>query len=204
MIKSLLIGLTGGIGSGKSTVSRIFSSMGIPVYDADARAKYLMNYNDQICAQIIELIGPESYQRGVLNSTLIADRSFGNPEVLSKINRIVHPAVGHDFSDWVAVQGAHPILLKESALLFETSVYKQLDQTILVVAPKALRMARVLKRDPQRMPAEIESIMARQLPDAEKLAMTKFVIQNDEVEPVVPQVIKLCAEIKLKIDHLMI
>ena len=99
MIKSLLIGLTGGIGSGKSTVSRIFSSMGIPVYDADARAKYLMNYNDQICAQIIELIGPESYQRGVLNSTLIADRSFGNPEVLSKINRIVHPAVGHDFSD---------------------------------------------------------------------------------------------------------
>ncbi len=187
----LLIGITGGIGSGKSLISRIFNTLGVPVYDTDARAKWLMANDPNIKSQLIKLFGSESFIEEELNRTFIARKSFGNKKVLSRLNTIVHPKVGTDFTKWVAMHQKCPLLLKESALIFETSSNADLDQVILVLSPSRLRIERVLARDLYRSREDIEAIILRQKSAAETSLLAQYIVNNDEKDLLLPQVLSI-------------
>ena len=187
----LLIGITGGIGSGKSLISSIFNKLGLPVYDADTRAKWLMAHDPNIKSQLIELLGSESYTEQGLNRSFIARKSFNNEKILTRLNAMVHPEVGADFTRWVALHDSSPVLLKESALIFETSSHTELDQIILVLSPSALRIKRVLARDLHRDKKDIEAIISRQFPAAETSLLAHFIIKNDEKNLLLPQVLSI-------------
>ena len=187
----LLIGITGGIGSGKSLISRIFNTLGVPVYDTDARAKWLMANDPSIKSQLIELLGSESFIEEKLNRTFIARKSFGNEKILSRLNTIVHPQVGTDFSKWVTMHQKSPVLLKESALIFETSSYADLDQVILVLSPSELRIKRVLARDLYRSREDIEAIISHQKSVAETSLLAQFIVYNNEKDLLLPQVMSI-------------
>ena len=187
----LLIGITGGVGSGKSLISRIFNTLGVPVYDTDARAKWLMANDPNIKSQLIELLGSESFIKGKLNRSFIARKSFGNEKILARLNRIVHPEVSSDFTKWVALHQKSPLLLKESALIFETSSYSDLDQVILVLSPSKLRIKRVLARDLYRSREDIEAIISHQKSAAETSLLAQFIVNNDEKDLLIPQVLSI-------------
>lgn len=191
----LKIGITGGIGSGKTTVSRVFSVMGIPVYYADDRAKWLMENKTEVIDGISSLFGKEAYSSGKLNRPLISSKAFHNPALLEQLNAIVHPAVGKDYADWHLSQQNVPYTLKEAALLFEAGSYKELDKTILVLSPENLRIRRIIKRDPFRTQEDIKAILERQMKDEEKQKLSDFYILNDEAHLVIPQVIKIHGEL---------
>ncbi|GIV36424.1 MAG: dephospho-CoA kinase [Cyclobacteriaceae bacterium] len=188
----LQIGITGGIGSGKSTVCRIFSTLGIPVYDADSRAKAVMTSDVILIESIKKEFGSLSFREdGTLNTPFLADTVFGNNERLEVLNKLVHPAVARDYAEWLKTRHGYPYVIKEAALLFEAGSYRQLDETGVVIAPEALRVKRVLKRDPQRSEKQVREIMKRQLPENEALNLADFVIVNDDSQPVLPQVLAL-------------
>ena len=189
--RPLLIGITGGIGSGKSLISSMFSKLGLPVYDADTRAKWLMANGPNIKSQLIELLGPESYNEQGLNRPFIARKSFNNEKILARLNEIVHPEVGANFTRWVVLHDKSPVLLKESALIFETSSHTELDQVILVLSPSVLRIKRVLARDLHRNKKDIEAIISRQLPASETRLLAQFIINNDEKGLLLPQVLNI-------------
>jgi dephospho-CoA kinase len=196
--RPLWVGITGGLGSGKSTVCRFFQLLGIPVYSSDDRAKWLMANDLVLKSQIAETFGPESYlPDGALNRAFLANQVFSDPEKVKKINSLVHPAVGKDFKSWAESQTA-PYLLKEAALLFETGAAKELDYVINVSSPLKIRVARVLMRDPHRDEAQINHIIDQQLPDEEKNERADFVIKNTENKLIIPQVLeihnKLCGQ----------
>ena len=186
-----LIGITGGIGSGKSLISRIFNALGVPVYDTDARAKWLMANDLNIKSELIKLLGSESFIEDELNRAFIARKSFGNEKILARLNAIVHPEVGADFTKWVALHQKSPLLLKESALIFETSSYADLDQVILVLSPSKLRIKRVLARDLYRSREDIEAIISRQRSAAETSLLAQFIVNNDEKDLLLPQVLSI-------------
>lgn len=189
--KPLLVGVTGGIGSGKSIVCRIFSILGVPIYTADDRAKWLMNHDSLLKERIIATFGPESYQaNGDLNRGYLAETVFSNPEKVATLNALVHPAVRKDFTQWVSQQTA-PYLIKEAALLFETGAAKELDFVINVSSPLRVRMARVLLRDPQRTEDQVNQIINQQLPDEEKNELADFSVKNTDNKLLLPQVIAL-------------
>ncbi len=189
--KPLLVGITGGIGSGKSTVAKIFSILGIPIYFADDRAKWLMANEPTLKKNIIEVCGEESYtDSGALNRVFLAAHVFGDEEKVKLINRLVHPAVKKDFETWSAVQQS-PYVLKEAALLFETGSYQELDKVINVSAPLKLRMMRVLLRDTHRNEKQVNAIIDKQLPDEEKNSKADYVIKNTENKLIIPQVLKI-------------
>ena len=185
-----LIGLTGGIGSGKTIVADIFRTLGIPVYVSDERAKILMHADETVKNQIITLFGPKAYHEdGQLNNSWIASQVFNDRNVLLQLNAIVHPAVFLDLQQWAsqASQVAAPYLIQESAILFEADLTKRFDAIVLVVAPEAIRIQRVMQRDG----ASKEAVMARmnnQWPDAEKIVRADFVIYNDGLRALIPQV----------------
>ncbi len=185
------IGITGGIGSGKTLVSRIFAVLGIPVYDADTRAKWLSNHHPGIKKGIIGLFGPEAYLDDKLNTRYVASQVFQDKTNTEKLNAIVHPAVGEDFENWVNEHQDYPYLIKEAALMYESESYRQLDKVIVVSAPEALRIKRVLARDPQRSEGEVRSIMDKQMSEEEKLKRADFIIQNDDRQLIIPQVMAL-------------
>lgn len=190
----LRIGITGGIGAGKSTVSRVFHALGVPVYDSDSRARWVMEHDAALRTQLQDTFGAEVYDNsGLLNRPLLAQLVFGNPERLAQLNSLVHPRVGLDFSQWAAAQAqaGHPYVLKEAALLFESGAYRQLDQVVVVVAPLATRLARLLRRDPHRSPAEVQAIIEKQLSDEDKIGRAHHVLHNDDQHPVLPQVLAL-------------
>jgi len=188
----LQIGITGGIGSGKSLVCKIFSVLGVPIYDADSRAKILMTTDGILVEQIKKEFGSLSYNsEGVLNRKFLSATVFSQPDKLEKLNALVHPRVAADFNKWVEKHSASPYVLKEAALLFESGSYRTLDKIILVTAPEAMRIERVLARDTQRTQAEIENIIKNQFSEIEKERKTNFIIRNDEQELIVPQVLKL-------------
>ena len=192
MSKPILVGLTGGIGSGKTTVSKMFRSLGIPIYYADDRGKWLMAHDTGLKEQIIEAFGAESYDTtGVLNRAYLAEQVFGSESELQRLNALVHPAVGHDFTNWVKANEQHPYLIKEAALIFEAGSYKQLSKVITVSAPKAERMRRVMLRDPQRSQQQIEDIISKQLSENERKRRSDFVIDNSGRELVIPQVLAI-------------
>ena len=193
----LRIGITGGIGSGKSIASRLFHALGVPVYDADTRARWLMENDDVLGNNVRAAFGPDTYDgTGRLNRPVLAATVFQNPARLAQLNALVHPHVGTDFERWAAIQQQAGLryVLKEAALLFEAGSYRQLDRIITVFAPRPVREARVLRRDPHRSPADVAAIMAKQLSEEEKMRRADFVLTNDDVQPLLPQVLALHAE----------
>ncbi|WP_310396675.1 dephospho-CoA kinase [Hymenobacter sp.] len=192
----LRIGITGGIGSGKSIASRLFHALGVPTYDADSRARWLMENDAVLRQQLTAAFGPDTYDpAGRLNRPVLAGTVFQNPALLAQLNALVHPRVGIDFERWAAAQqhAGHPYVLKEAALLFEAGSYKQLDRIITVFAPVAVRQARLRRRDPHRSPADVEAIMAKQLGEEEKMRRADYVLTNDDALPLLPQVLALHA-----------
>lgn len=172
----MIVGLTGGIGSGKSTVARYFQDLGVPVYFADDRAKALMNSSKSIRERLERLLGNASYQNDVLNRAFVASKIFKDENLRLAVNAIVHPAVAVDFEQWRGQQEA-PYVLKEAAILFENGSYRKLDFTILVTAPRAERIERVKARD-KVTEAQVLSRMRSQWSDAKKVALADAVIVN--------------------------
>lgn len=185
----VLIGLTGGIGSGKSTVAKVFETLGIPVYYADDEAKRLMNTDERLKQEIIKQFGIESYQDGTLNRPYIASLVFTNKEKLSLLNSLVHPVTIEDSQKWV-LQQISPYVIREAALLFESGANKGLDFVIGVSAPVPLRIQRVIQRDGLSK-EEIEQRISRQMDEEEKTKKCDFVILNDEKQLVIPQVLDI-------------
>ena len=192
----LRIGITGGIGSGKSIASRLFHALGVPVYDADTRARWVMENDEDLRGELLVAFGPSTFDvAGRLNRPALAGMVFNNPARLAQLNALVHPHVGTDFERWASAQhqAGHAYVLKEAALLFEAGSYKQLDRIITVFAPLAVRTARVLRRDPQRTAPDVAAIMAKQLSEEEKMQRADYVLVNDDARPLLPQVLMLHA-----------
>lgn len=189
--KPFLVGITGGIGSGKSTVCRVFNCLGTPVYDADSRARWLMNNNEELILKIKNEFGEASYQNGFLDRTYLAQIVFSNPEKLKKLNSLAHPTVAIDFKNWVLRHSDAPYLIKEAALLIESGAYKQLDELILVSAPTEIRIKRVVKRDTQRSEIQIKEIIGKQLSETEMAKYAKTILNNNGLEPILSQVVRL-------------
>ena len=192
MALPLQVGITGGIGSGKSTVAKIFAALGVPVYDADSRAKLLMNTDSILMDQIKKEFGDAAYDKGQLNRKYLASQVFGNPERLKKLNGFVHPRVGNDYNAWVNRHANKKYVLKEAALLFEAGSAAYLDTIIVVTAPEALRIKRVVQRD-GRTEAEVIKIIREQWPQEKLLSLAQHEIRNDETLAVLPQVMRLHA-----------
>lgn len=191
----LKLGVTGGIGAGKSVVTKVFSVLGAPVYDADSRAKFLMEHSKLLIQNITNEFGVESYlPDGRINKPFLS-KAFSDSQKLAKLNALVHPEVGKDFSAWVASKSGYPYVVKEAALMFESGSHKLLDKIITVFCPEELRISRVLKRDPQRTVHQIKSIIDRQMPENRKLEMADFIVYNDEQNLIVPQVLAIEKEI---------
>lgn len=187
----LKIGITGGIGAGKSTVCKVFAALGIPVYDADSRAKLVLVEDSVLREEIKRYFGEQAYlEDGSLNRSWLAAQVFDKPEQLKMLNGLVHPRVRLDFEQWYAHQQA-PYILKEAALLFESGAYKALDAIITVTAPEVLRLRRTLMRDTARSRSQVEAIMHRQLPEEERVSRAQFRLINDEHSLVLPQVLRL-------------
>lgn len=174
-----VIGLTGGIGSGKTTVAGFFQELGVPVYIADEAGKRLMASSADVRDRIIELLGPESYLNTHPDRKYIASQVFTSEEKLSKLNQIIHPAVEKDFKEWSSSQKA-PYVIYEAAILFESGGYKKCDAVILVTAPHKLKIERLQKRD-QSSIEEIEARMQHQWPDEKKRPLSQFEIINTEI-----------------------
>jgi dephospho-CoA kinase len=183
------IGLTGGIGSGKSTVARVFEVLGIPVYYADEATRQLMNTDAALKKEIISNFGEESYSNGQLNRPYIASIVFNNKEKLELLNALTHPATIRHANDWMQQQTT-PYVIKEAALIFESGSAENLDYVIGVSAPKPLRIQRVMERD-HISAEEVQKRMSRQLSEDMKMKLCDFVLVNNEQELLTPQVLAL-------------
>ena len=189
MSKPMLVGITGGIGSGKSTVCKIFEVLGVPVYYADDRGKALLTEDEVLIQQVKKEFGNESYSsKGVLNRQYLAQEVFSNSSRLEKLNALVHPAVAEDFKDWVALNSKSRYVLKEAALLYEIGPYKQLDATICVMASESIRKQRVLLRDQERTMEQIQQIMNKQTDDSTRKKLSDYIVKNDSKRLLIPQV----------------
>ena len=190
--KPLKIGVTGGIGAGKSIVCKIFKILGIPVYNADERAKVLMVQDKHVVESIKRNFGDEAYLAdGKLNNIYLANHVFKNENKLKIINAIVHPAVTIDFDNWLKNHENKSYVIKEAALLVESGSYEFLDYLITVTAPIDIRIARILTRDSHRTKENIEEIISKQLSDEEKISKSKFIITNDNHSLLIPEVLKI-------------
>ncbi len=186
----LKLGITGGIGSGKSTVCEIFKSLGIPIYSADDRAKALMTEDEELIRSVKALFGDEAYlPDGSLNRSYIASIVFNNAQKLELLNALVHPAVFRDFARWSAEQSS-PYVIKEAALLFESGSFRDLDYVATVSAPQKLRVERSMKRDKASAEA-IKARMKKQWSEKQRLEAADFVLKNDGEHPLIPQVLEL-------------
>ncbi|MDN3665425.1 dephospho-CoA kinase [Algibacter miyuki] len=194
----IIVGLTGGIGSGKTTVAKMFSALGVPVYIADDEAKKLMRTSKVIKRKLIALFGENVYVNGDLNKPFIANIIFNNEQVLQEMNAIVHPRVASHFEKWANKQTS-AYVIKEVAILFENGGHKACDYVIAVTAPKQLRIERLLVRD-NSSEEKIEAIMKNQWTDAEKVKLSQFVIENVDIEKTRNQVTAVHAEILKKLS----
>jgi len=192
MGRPLQIGITGGIGSGKTLVCKIFQSLGTPIYDADSRAKVLMTTDGILVEQIKKEFGTLSYNEdGSLNRKYLGQIVFDQKLKLERLNQLVHPSVAKDYEGWVSTHQHAPYLIKEAALLFESGSYKGLDKIVVVSAPEKIRMKRVLQRDTHRTEKDVENIFVNQLSDDKKLQRADFIIINDDTRLIIPQVLEL-------------
>ncbi|WKB81424.1 dephospho-CoA kinase [Cellulophaga lytica] len=174
-----IVGLTGGIGSGKSTAAKMFANLGVPVYNSDTEAKKLMHTSANVKEQIIKLLGAEAYQNGVLNREYIAQKVFSNANLLEQLNAIVHPAVRAHFLEWAKKQNA-PYVIQESAIIFENNNQNFYDYIILVTAPLEVRIDRIIKRD-NTTREKILSRMDNQWTDEKKEKMSDFKLINEDI-----------------------
>jgi dephospho-CoA kinase len=188
---SLKVGITGGMGAGKSMVAEIFRTFGIPIYNADLMAKKLMDNHPALKESIRATFGEGSYIDGHLNRSFLAQTIFSSEENLARMNELVHPVVINDYENWHRAHSLKLYTIKEAALLFESGSYKDLDKIILVLAPLTIRLQRILLRDQHRTRADIENIMARQMNDKDKKKLADFIIINDEHKMVIPQVLDI-------------
>lgn len=186
---SKIIGLTGGIGSGKTTVANMFMELGVPIYIADVEAKTLMNRSKIIKRKLIKLFGDNAYLDYKLNKPFIAQKIFNNKDLLEKMNAIVHPKVASHFKRWLTKQTT-PYIIKEAAILFENNNYLHCDAIILVVADEATRIQRVIKRDNTSI-KQVKAIMGNQWSDEKKVALSQFVIDNNALSDTKKQVKKI-------------
>lgn len=175
-----IIGLTGGIGSGKSSIAKHIESLGVPVYIADTEAKKILD-TDTVIAQVVALFGNDILENGRIDKKKIAALVFQDPEKLKNYNNIIHPEVYLHFKNWVKQHNDSPLVLKEAAILFESGSYKDCDKIILVTAPKEYRIERVMKRDAVTREA-VEQRMTHQWEDERKKALSDYVIENIDLE----------------------
>ena len=188
----LKIGLTGGIGSGKTTVCELFKVLGIPVFLSDEASKNILNNNFAVREELTKLFGAAIYNaEGMLDRKVLAGIVFAQPEALSKLNHIVHPLVRNAFLDWAAQQKS-PYIIKEAAILIESGAYKDVDAIVSVYTPETIRIRRVMERDGVPRSA-VEARMERQMPEIEKLNCSDYILYNDDVQLLLPQVVKLHA-----------
>lgn len=190
------IGITGGIGSGKSFIATIIERMGYPVYYSDISSKELTNAHPVIRQGLIDLVGENVYFGGELDKKVLASAIFSNDELRLKVNQLIHPIVRQDFEDWANSQKSD-LIFNEAAILFETGAYRNFDATILVFAPEELRLKRVLKRDIITK-EEVLARMNNQLKDDEKRKMTSLQILNDGESPLLIQIECLLEQIKIE------
>ncbi|AIZ43214.1 dephospho-CoA kinase [Cellulophaga baltica 18] len=176
----MIVGLTGGIGSGKTTVAKMFHALGVPVYNSDIEAKKLMVTSEVLKVKIKELLGTESYIDHKLNRTYIADKIFTDPDLLAQLNAIVHPAVRQHFMSWVAQQKA-AYIIQETAIIFENDTQNKFDKIILVTAPEKIRIERVTSRDAISTD-KVKERIENQWPDQKKAALSDYVINNLELD----------------------
>lgn len=185
----LKVGITGGIGSGKSTVARMFEVLGVPVFYADAEARTMMEDDAEVRTAIVNAFGPEAYAEGRLNRQYLSSRMFGDRQQLERLNAIVHPAILRKADEWMNSRNT-PYALKEAALIFESGGQRYLDAVIGVYAPEPLRIARAMKRDG----TDRDTVLARmrhQIEESVKMRLCDFVIRNNDLELVIPQVVAL-------------
>lgn len=191
MNRPLLVGITGGIGSGKTTVCKIFAALGLPIYYADDRGKYLLSHNQKLRSEVTKSFGDECYfSDGTLNRGFLASTVFGDETKLAKLNSLVHPAVADDFETWITNQSSK-IIIKEAALLIENESYKKLDFLISVLASEQIRVERVLLRDRHRSKKQVGDILANQVTDLERKKLSQMLINNDGKDLIIPQTL-LC------------
>ena len=175
----LKAGITGGIGSGKSTITRLFHDLGVPIYNSDERAKWLLSKNVDLMDQIKLLFGQESYSNNKLNRAHIANIVFQDNDMLKQLNAIVHPMVKIDFENWLLLHKKEPLVIKEAAILIESGAYKELDVLIVVLADKKTRIKRVINRD-NVSKEDVEKRMDTQISDSERLKFANFSINNNK------------------------
>lgn len=188
------IGLTGGIGVGKTYVSKIFQKMGIPIFNADEQAKKCMVDDANLKAAVQLAFGENMYLKGVLQKEALAKIVFNNTEALAELNALVHPIVKQKFEDWCSLQSTS-MVIKEAAILFESDAHLGLDSVVCVSSPENLRIERVQKRDGSSV-EQIKSRMSKQMPQAEKEELADFLIVNDQVQLLLPQVLAIIKEME--------
>ncbi len=184
------IGVTGGIGSGKTVVCEIFRTLGVKVYNADMRAKEILNSDNSVRSQIIGSFGDDIYIDGFVDRKRLAAKVFNNPVELSKLNAIVHPAVTRDFENFAKDNQYETYIIKEAAILFESGTYKNLDSVVLVYAQPEIRIKRVLERDKTDRDAVLAR-MKNQMDDTEKMQLSNYIIYNNDEVSLIKQVIEL-------------
>jgi dephospho-CoA kinase len=189
------VGITGGIGSGKSTACKVFRAMGIPVFEADSIAKQLMDTDPVVREQLIQLFGSSVYQPNqTIDRKYLAGIVFKDPSSLGKLNSIIHPAVRNAFEDWYEAQQS-PYIIHEAAILFESGFYKMMDKTITVVTDEAERIERVMKRNAMTE-EQIRLRIRNQWTDEQRIKLADFVIGNNENELIIPQIVEIDKKIR--------
>ncbi|MFT4980443.1 MAG: dephospho-CoA kinase [Bacteroidia bacterium] len=183
-----VVGITGGIGSGKTTCCQVFEELGVPVYYADLRAKLLMVENP-LRGKIVQAFGEKAYNGTLLNRTYLSEQVFNSKEKLSVLNGLVHPAVADDFEEWLEENKAADYVLKEAAILFETGADEHVDITVLVIAPQELRLERVMQRDGTSK-EEVQQRMNNQWTQERKVKLADHIINNDGAQLLIPQALE--------------
>jgi len=194
MHKPLIIGITGGIGSGKSTLSKLLRAEGYSVYDTDLEARRLQNEHSTMRKKLMDMFGKDIYTEQGLNRSALGKIVFGKPELLEKLNTIVHPLVMDDFNSWVSNRYPKKMLFVESAILYESGFNKLVDKVILITADEAIRIERVIKRDGVTS-EHVRARMAYQLSDNEKIERADFVIHSDDNKPLVDKMRKIIVDL---------
>ncbi len=197
----LRVGITGGIGSGKTTVCKIFQALGISIFDADISAKRLMAEDVALKNQLINHFGVATFGAdGSLDRKYLAQKVFNNEEELTQLNKLVHPFVLKDYESWLMTIPTSPYSIREAAIMLESGTYQDLDVIILIDSPEELRIKRVIQRD-KRTEAEVQSIISRQWSMEKKRKFASFIIQNNEKQFLIPQILHLHELLISKSEH---
>jgi dephospho-CoA kinase len=190
------LGLTGGIGCGKSIIARYFSLFGIPVYNSDLEAKKLYRHDKYLKTEILKRFGGESYlSSGEINKQFMISKVFSNPDELEVLNQLVHPRVKLNFENWIEQNGNSPIIIKEAAILFESGAYRQMDKIIVVTSPDEIRIKRVIQRDKIDRTQVLER-MKNQWPQEKLIKNADYIIDNSGQVSVISQAISIYNELK--------